>query len=341
MTPGAYRDLRRYNSGEGSVLHRRPRTSCRLPSLMLGLALVQLFVPLAVPSAAVPTQAESEAPDLRAVPRYEAPEPVVLQAQALQQLPAAEALQGVAVDRDHVYAVVNFAIGKYERTTGKRVAGWVGQRRGLISHLNSCLVLDSRLWCANSNHPEVPMASSVEVFDAATMEHVDSHSLGLMDEGSLTWFDRLGEAWIAGFAHYNDETGEPFKGNAYAGVHTFDSQWRRTGGWRLPTALIERMAPQAASGGAIGRDGFLYLFGHHKPELYVLAKPTMGPTLLHIATYEIDAEGQAFAFDPLDDRVIWAISRPKRELRSFRLPAIEAPPKHAQRFAVGDRVVDP
>jgi hypothetical protein len=154
------------------------------------------------------------------------------------------------------------------------------------------------------------------------MEHVDSHSLGLMDEGSLTWFDRLDDGWVAGFAHYNDETGEPFKSNAYAGVHTYDAQWRRTGGWRLPSALIERMAPQAASGGAVGDDGLLYVFGHHKPELYVLAKPKMGPTLLHVATYAIDAEGQAFAFDPTDSRVIWAISRPNRELRAFRLPSV-------------------
>jgi hypothetical protein len=176
------------------------------------------------------------------------------------------------------------------------------------------------------------MASSVEVFGSATMTHTKSHSLGLMDEGSLTWFDRHGEGWIVGSAHYDDETGEPFKSNAYAGVHTFDGAWRRTGGWRFPPALVERMAPQAASGGALGPDGLLYLFGHHKTELYVLAKPAMGPTLLHVATYRIDAEGQAFAFDPIDERVIWAISRPNRELRSFRLPSVALPAGQATRF---------
>ena len=272
------------------------------------------------------------APDLRSVPRYEAPAPLQLAAERIARLPAAEALQGAAVDAGHVYAVVNFAIGQYDRDSGERVGGWVGERGGLIGHLNSCLVLDTRLWCANSNHPEVPMASSVEVFDTATMRHVDSHSLGLMDEGSLTWFDRLGDGWIAGFAHYNDDTGEPFKSNAYAGVHTFDAHWRRTGGWRLPPALIARMAPQAASGGALGPDGLLYLFGHHEPELYVLAKPDRGPTLLHVATVAIDAEGQAFAFDPTDERVIWAISRPKRELRAFRLPPVPLEVAHARRF---------
>jgi hypothetical protein len=158
-----------------------------------------------------------------------------------------------------------------------------------------------------------------------------------MDEGSLTWFDRYGGGWIAGFAHYDDETGEPFKDNAYAGVVTFDGEWRRTGGWRLPPALIERMAPQAASGGAIGPDGLLYVFGHHQPELYVLARPAMGPTLVHVATIAIDAEGQAFAFDPTEERVIWAISRPNREVRAFGLPAIELAGANARRFEAPDR----
>lgn len=271
-------------------------------------------------------------PDLRSIPVYEPPEPAVLQAETLHSFPAVEAGQGAAADADHFYAIVNFAIGKYDRETGERVDGWIGPRRGLIGHLNSCLVDDGQLLCANSNHPEVPMASSVEIFDTQTMVHAGTYPLGLMDEGSLTWFDHYGEGWIVGFAHYNDETGEPFKSNAYGGVHLFDSEWRRTGGWRLPPALIERMAPQAASGGAIGPDGLLYVFGHHVPELYVLARPAMGPTLLHVATIELEAEGQAFAFDPEDERVIWAISRPNREVRAIRLPEIEITDPDARRF---------
>ncbi len=270
--------------------------------------------------------------DLRDIPVYAPPPVAELRAEPLERFAAAEALQGAAIDDEHFYAVVNFAIGKHDRETGKRVAGWVGSRQGPIAHLNSCFAEGGQLWCANSNHPEVPMASSVEVFDTKTMQHAMSHSLGLVDYGSLTWFDRYGDGWIAGFAHYSDETGEPFKDNAYAGVHTFDERWRRTGGWRLPPALIERMAPQAASGGALGADGLLYVFGHHKPELYVLAKPKMGPTLVHVGTIAIDTEGQAFAFDPLDPRVIWAISRPNREVRSFRLPELPLTTPDATRF---------
>ncbi len=270
--------------------------------------------------------------DPAAVPEYEPPVPVELRGEEIMRFPAAEALQGVAIDRSHFYAVVNTAIGKYDRKSGERVSGWAGPRGGLIAHLNSCFAESARLWCANSNFPEVPMASSVEVFDTESMTPVGSHSLGLMDEGSLTWFVRLEDGWIAGFAHYNNETGEPYKTNAYAGVHTFDSRWRRTGGWRLPPSLVSRMAPQAASGGAVGRDGLLYVFGHHEPELYVLAKPRMGPTLLHVATIAIDAEGQAFAFDPLDERVVWTISRPNREVRVFRLPEVSLDHPDGMRF---------
>ncbi len=288
---------------------------------------VSVLLSLLAASMAVPA---APAPNLPSVPGYQPPEPAMLEAVSLERFAATEALQGVAVDAGHFYAVFNFAIGKYDRETGERVGGWVGVRGGLIGHLNSCFADAGRLWCANSNHPEVPMASSVEVFDTDTMTHVDSHPLGLMDEGSLTWFvpwTHDGEpGWMAGFAHYNDETGEPYKTNAYAGVHIFDKRWRRTGGWRLPPALIGRMAPQAASGGALGADGLLYIFGHHEPEMYVLAVPDRGPTLIHVATVAIDAEGQAFAFDPLRERVVWTISRPHREVRSFRLPEIPRPP---------------
>ena len=124
----------------------------------------------------------------------------------------------------------------------------------------------------------------------------------------------------------------PFTSNAYGAVHTFDREWRPTGGWRLPTALTESMAPQAASGGAIGADGLVYVFGHHEPELYVLAPPAMGPTLLHVATIQLDAEGEAFAFDPTDAQVIWTISRPNRKVRSFRLPDVLVTDPDARRF---------
>jgi hypothetical protein len=250
---------------------------------------------------------------------------------------APEARQGVAVDNSHFYAIVNTAIGKYERNSGRLVARWAGPRGGLIRHLNSCIVLADELVCAHSNHPEVPMGSSVEVWDTATLQHRRSHSLGMMDEGSLTIVEPMREGWLLGFAHYSDETGVPFKSSDYSSLISVDGQWRRTGGWLIPPAIRKRMAPQAASGGAVGSDGLLYLFGHTLPELYVLAKPAMGAELIHVATIAIDAGGQAFAFDPGDERRIFAIDRGTGTVRVFRLPAAPPLPSDAGRFERPDR----
>lgn len=256
---------------------------------------------------------------------YEPPQVQQLTAVETRRMPAPEARQGVAVSADHLYAVGNSVIAKYDRGSAEKLKEWRGPKGGLIGHLNSCFVSEELLWCANSNHPRLPFANSVEVFDAGTLAHERSIPLGIMDEGSLVWFDAVEEGWLVGLAQYNDETGLSFKDNSFSGVFLFDSAWRRLGGWALPPEIVARMAPQAASGGAIGPDGLLYLMGHDKPEMYVLARPPMGPYLLHVATISIDAEGQAFDFDESKPGEICAISRPAREIRCFRLPAIEVP----------------
>lgn len=266
------------------------------------------------------------------IPVHEAKPPVQLEAIETGRWDAVEARQGAAASEDSIYAIVNHVIGRYDKTSGDLQARWVGPRGGLIRHLNSCFVDGEELLCANSNHPEVPMASSIERFDALTLEHQGSRSLGIMDEGSLVWFDRYQGGWIVGFAHYNDETGLPYKTNAYAGVYDFDASWRKTGGWMLPSGLVDLMAPQAASGGALGPDGLLYVMGHDRKEMYVLGKPKMGPKLIHVATISIDAEGQAFAFGPGEDRTVYAISRPNAQVRAFRLPVMPAQALTDQEF---------
>ena len=214
----------------------------------------------------------------------------VVSAVTLRVYDAPDADQGVAVDRQYFYAVDNSVIAKHRRDTGQLVARWVGDDTS-IQHLNSCIVIENRLECANSNYSDVPMASSVEYFDPQSMRHTGSHSLGLTDEGSLTWTDVLPNGRLAGFAHYSGNGGEPFKDSRYGAVAVFDNMWRRVGGYAFPKTVSDRMSPHAASGGAIGPDGFLYVLGHDRPEMYVLAKPKSGPYLVHFATIEIEAEG--------------------------------------------------
>ncbi len=261
-----------------------------------------------------------------------APAAPVLQARTLRVYTAPDADQGVAVDATHFYPVDNAVVAKYDIATGTQVDRWAGPASGLIRHLNSCLADAGQLWCANSNYPRIPMGSSIEVFDAATLDHVTSHSLGLLDEGSITWFDRVRGGFIAGFAHYDNPKGTGFKDHRYSSVVAFDADWRRTGGWLFPASVAGRMAPDAASGGAIGPDGWLYLLGHDRPEMYVVARPAMGPVMLHIATIALEAEGQAFSWAQDGSRTVFAIDRRKGLVRSIALPSIPDSPPAAKPF---------
>jgi len=246
-----------------------------------------------------------------------------LAAREIGRWPAAEALQGVAVGEDEFYAVVNFAIGKYDKQTGEKILGWRGEPGRPYKHINSCMVEGEALVCAHSNFPDAPMASSVEFFDAETLEPSGSRALGFT-LGSLTFAERRGEEWWAGFAHYDGKGGEPSKPHTYASVARFDSEWRLLEQWLLPETVLERMAPHAISGGSFGPDGLLYLMGHDREELYAVARPEAGVRLVHRATISIAAEGQAFAWDRSrpDTRVLYAISRPNREVRAFEIPEV-------------------
>jgi hypothetical protein len=154
----------------------------------------------------------------------------------------------------------------------------------------------------------------------------------MRDEGSLTWFDRYRGGWIAAFAHYDDTGGLTFKDSRFSSVVTFDAEWRRTGGWLIPSVVIDRMSPYAASGGAIGPDGWLYLLGHDRPEMYVVARPAMGPTLMHIATIDLEADGQAFSWARDGSRTVFTIDRRKGLVRAIAIPDVPEPSSPALKF---------
>ena len=240
----------------------------------------------------------------------------------LRRIPAPEAGQGVAADRDHLYAINNYTIGKYEKTAGRRVAVWDGGKGGAIIHLNAGIVRDGRLYCAHSNYPGVPNLGSVEIFDTATLKHVGSHSFGRMD-GSFTWLDRRNGRWIACFVHYAKRGGEPGRGPEWTQIIELDDEWRRTGGWALPADFAEHIGPRgySVSGGAFGPKGLLYATGHDHPELYALEFPTAGPSLQWIATMPITTEGQAFGWDPVDRTILYTVGRRAKEIIVGRVTA--------------------
>lgn len=291
---------------------------------------------LALPVTADPADPAAPVLDKPVVPVYVAPAVEQLSSQVLRTFKALEADQGVAADDKYFYAIDNSVIAKHDIASGALAGRWIGPGYGLIRHLNSCFAEDGSLWCANSNYSQTPMGSSIERFDTATMTHSGSHSLGLLDEGSLTWFSREGDGWIAGFAHYDEKGSVGYKDHRYSSIVHFDAQWRRDGGWLLPGSVLKRMAPHSASGGAIGTDGLLYVMGHDRPEMYVLAAPRMGPTLIHIATITLEAQGQAFCWAPDGQREIFTIDRQRELVRRIRLPEIGDLDPDARPFTTPD-----
>src|SRR5690606_34323133 len=108
---------------------------------------------------------------------------------SLSSYDAPAARQAVAVSDQYLFAIDNITIEQYDKTTGQKLKTWKDDS-GALKHLNSGLIWDNKLYCAHSNFPETPMASSIEVFDPETLEPIESHSLGI-DIGSATWIDRF------------------------------------------------------------------------------------------------------------------------------------------------------
>ena len=238
--------------------------------------------------------------------------------QELRRFKAAEARQAVAVDAHHFYAIDNRAIGKYDKRTGERVGGYVEPDGGGIHHLNSGIVFDGRLYCANSNYPGVPMLSSIEIFDTETLEHVGSHSFGMLP-GSATWIDRRDGLWWVGFGNYEGRGGIPGRGTEWTEIALYDDQWRRVGGYGFPAEVIEHFGTRSNSGTTFGPDGLLYATGHDEAELYVLRIPRAGAALEFVEVLPVTAEGQGIAWDPSEPGLLYTILRSTREIVVSRL----------------------
>ncbi len=231
----------------------------------------------------------------------------------LREFAATEARQGVAVDATHVYAIDNRNIGKYDKFTGARVASWVADEAYPLLHLNSGIVRDGKLICTHSNYGSLPMTSSVEIWDTATLAHVESHSFGVL-YGSLTWLDWHEGFWWACFAHYEGKGGEPGKGPEHTVVVKMDETWHALESWVLPPEIIALLKPHSASGGALGPDGRLYITGHDRAELYAFELPKAGSVLRHMETVPFRNEGQAIAFDRSGTGLLYGIVRKTRTI---------------------------
>ena len=244
-----------------------------------------------------------------------------LVAEELRRWKPRGANQGVAVDAHHFYGIGNYVVGKYDKTTGARVAEWVGLRGGATIHLNGGLIQDGQLVLAHSNFPQLPMASSLEYFDPVTVQPVKTVSLGIR-HGSLTWAEKKDGFWWACFAHYNDQGTAPGTDNRSTLFGKFDDQWNVLESWIFPAQVVTNWGKSSSSGGSWGDDGLLYTTGHDEKELYVLRLPKMGVALEYVTTIEVPFEGQSWAWDRSDKRVIYGIIRRTGEVVVARIPEL-------------------
>lgn len=222
-----------------------------------------------------------------------------------------EANQGIGVDQRHFYAIDDRAIGKYDKKTGKLVKRWAGEKGGPIIHLDSAMVMDGRIYCAHSNYPEWPMTSSVEIWDAETLEHVGSHSFGI-DRGSLTWMDFHDGHWWMTFANYDRPFGPnktPYGYKVATQVVKMTPDFRVVQAWVLPKAILDRFEQMSNSGGSWGPDGFLYLSGHDPAEVYKMRLPKAGSVLELVEILPMNIRGQGIAWDRSERNVLYGIIR--------------------------------
>mgnify|MGYP003575233122 CR=1 FL=1 len=229
----------------------------------------------------------------------------------IAELPVPEANQGVGVDDRYFYAVDNQAIAKYDKATGKVVKKWQGPSDGSIVHLDGAMLMNGKLYAAHSNYPGWPMTSSVEIFDADSLEHVGTHSFGVR-WGSLTWIDWHDGQWWMTFANYDQRIGPggtPYGGKANTVVIEMTEDFEPVQSWTLPKEVLDRFEDMSNSGGSWGPDGFLYLSGHDPAEVYKMTVPRAGSVLELAEIVPLNIRGQGIAWDRSQPGVIYGILR--------------------------------
>lgn len=222
--------------------------------------------------------------------------------------PAKDATQGIAADENYVYAISNSSITKFTKD-GDSLLTWQEKDKRLIRHFDGGIIIDGLLYCSHSNFPEVPMASSIEIFDPETLSHIKTISLGI-EYGSCTWIVRGDDCWYACFAHYDKSGGtaggELLHDVSWSQIVQFDNSFRRLQGWILPQELIEQLRPNSLSGGLF-IDGKFYCTGHDAKKLFILEFPPYGMRLQWTGTIDIPFKGQGIALDP--QGYLWGIDR--------------------------------
>lgn len=216
------------------------------------------------------------------------------------KLAAPEAHQAAAADEQHVYAITNAQVAKYDRVSGERIA----VSKGKAKHLNSGFWWHGKLYCAHSNYPAKPEQSEIMVLDPESMELSAYKDFGNFG-GSLTWAVHNGDHWWCNFARYGNANAETF-------LVKFDTDWQEQARWTYPASVIGKLGRNSLSGG-VWREAELLTTGHDDPVLFRLQLPKEGSVLKFIGQQSIPFSGQGIAHDPVTGGLV-GINRDKRQV---------------------------
>lgn len=198
---------------------------------------------------------------------------------------AEEAHQAAAVDEQHVYAITNTKVARYDRATGKRLAVSTGEAK----HLNSGFLWQGKLYCAHSNYPTTPEKSEIKVLDPESMKLTTFHDFKDFG-GSLTWCVHHDGHWWCNFARYGEVNAQTF-------LVEFDDQWREKARWTWPAEVLAGIGKASLSGG-VWRDGAILATDHDHTVLYKVRIPKEGKVLEFVEKQKSPFPGQGIAADP-------------------------------------------
>jgi hypothetical protein len=221
--------------------------------------------------------------------------------QPTRTLKSPDATQAAVADAQHVYAVSNRRVAKYDRATGQLLA----VSTGMAEHLNFGILHEGRIYLAHSNYPKQPEESDLRVLDPGEMQLSVFHTFA-NPPGSLTWAIPKNNEWWCHFAHYGDQ-------NHRSVLVRYRADWTEIGRFTYPSALITDWGRNSLSGG-IWLDDRLLATGHDAQRVYRLRLPKAGTVMEFVDVIPAPFTGQGFAQDAATVGGLVGIHRAKRQI---------------------------
>ncbi|PQJ29744.1 hypothetical protein [Rubritalea profundi] len=230
------------------------------------------------------------------------------------------ASQGVAVGKDHFYAISNTSVQMCDKSSGRVLRKWKAdtsqEEFSHFKHLNSGTVVGDKLYCAHSRYGVDANNCSVEIWDLAGGEMAHEKSIKMpRDHGSLTWVDKdsNGDWWMC-YGVYGKIKNRQTQLLQYQYV---DGEFTQKAHYFFPHSVVEHWGRMSCSGGSWEADGKLYITGHDHASVYVL-QMVEGELRFLREEKGLAIKGQAIAWDRFSEHpTLWGIVRNKHVSRTL------------------------